>query len=129
MVHYTELLVLKTPKQDWDRNNMMGKVCTTNVSELEYMDFQYSPKTLRSHISESCFFFDRRAQYWSFEQRKINTTTHFATKIKKCCHIQERFWLIQKRTYCAFYRIDPDPPDRGFRQLNMTKNVNASIKL
>ena len=95
------------------------KVYATNVSDVEYVEFEHFPKKIEQKSLESEI---------TLLQEEIKQDPSNFDKMKKLESLQNqlkkmiasrRFKLTAKKYYCTFYKSDIDPPDkRPKRKMN-----------
>ena len=94
------------------------KVYTTNVSDVEYVEFEHFPKKIEQKSLESDItLLQEEMKHDPLNFEKMKKLKSLENQLKKMI-ASRRFKLTAKKYYCTFYRSDIDPPDTGFRRKN-----------
>ena len=105
------------------------KVYTTNVSEIEYVEFEHFPKRFeQTFLEEKVSTLEKQIRHDPFNIEQSNELKKVQNELKKFI-ASRRFKLTPKRYYCTFYRSDIDPPDNGLSGKKESKKHERKQKI
>jgi hypothetical protein len=105
------------------------KVYTTNVSDVEYVEFEHFPKKIEQKSLESeITLLQEEIKQDPSNSEKMKKLESLQNQLKKMI-ASRRFKLTAKKYYCTFYKSDIDPPEERQKRKNESRRNEKKQKL